>query len=274
MRKELLISQIKQIQLNILLKVADFCKENNINYFLTAGTLIGALRHKGFIPWDDDIDIVMLRDDYNKFISIFNKVSEEKNIKVFSPNDKNYPYTYAKVSDTRTMLIENKYLSKIFELGINIDVFPLDYLTDDFNSSLKFLKKIYKYNSILELKQISLDKKRSFYKQLSIIVIQFVLKIFSYKWLINKINVLAQKNINNEGSKYIGQIVIKAKGEKEILERSWFAKAVDVTFEKNLFKAPIGYDAYMKRLFGNYMQLPPKEKQITHHYYKAYYIGE
>lgn len=273
-KEELSINQIKKIELDILLKFDKFCKQNNIKYFITAGTLIGALRCKGFIPWDDDIDVVMLRPDYNRFLSLFNEKQTEKNIKVFSPNDKNYPYAYAKVSDTNTLLIESSSLTKMFKLGVNIDVFPLDFLTDDYKSSLKFVKKISFYNTILTLKYFSLDKKRPFYKQFIIATILFVLKMFSYTWLVDKIDKLAQQNINNSNSKYVGQIVLKAKGEKEILERQWFEKTTDVPFENYYFKAPIGYDAYMKRLFGNYMELPPKEKQVSNHYVKAYYIGE
>ncbi len=273
-KKLLKLEQIKQIQLNILLEVAAFCDKNGIQYFLTAGTLIGALRHKGFIPWDDDIDLVMLRPDYERFIALFNNRPQVNHIQVVSPQNKHYPYAYAKVMDTQTVFIEDSSMIKKFPLGVNIDIFPLDFLTDDWKNACRWVKYVYRYNTLLAIKHISLDKPRSWYKRGLIWLAQSFLKIIPTTWLIKRINTLAQNYITQPQSKYIGQIVLQAKGEQEIVERSWFASCVPVSFEGYTFAAPVGYDQYLKRLFGNYMQLPPKEQQISHHYFKAYYKGE
>lgn len=272
--KQLHIEQIRQIQLRILLEVADFCDKNNITYFLTAGTLIGALRHKGFIPWDDDIDLVMLRPDYERFISCFNKRAEQSQIKVVSSADKNYPYSFAKVMDGNTIFIESKVLFDQFPLGINIDIFPLDFLTDDFHAACKWINHMYRYSGLLAIKQISLDKSRPWYKQYAIYILQTVLRLIPTGWLVHRINLLAQQYGSQANSKYIGQIVLRAKREREIIRREWFSSCISVDFEGHKFAAPIGYDNYLKRLFGNYMQLPPKEKRISHHYFKAYYKGD
>ncbi|MBO4675430.1 MAG: LicD family protein [Elusimicrobiaceae bacterium] len=273
-QKSLVLNEVKQIQLNILLEVADFCDKNKITYFLTAGTLIGALRHKGFIPWDDDIDLVMLRPDYERFIALFNQRAAQSSLRVVSGADKNYPYSYAKVMDERTEMIENQALFNQFPLGVNIDIFPLDFLTDDWQTACKWIKHIYRYNWLLEIKHISLDKPRPWYKQNTIRILQTILKLVPTDWLVRKINTLAQRYATQLRSKYVGQIVLKTKGEREIVEQAWFASTVPVDFEGHRFAAPVGYDAYLKRLFGNYMQLPPKEKQISHHHFKAYYKGE
>ena len=274
MQHNLKLDEIQKIQLNILLEVADFCDKNGITYFLTAGTLIGALRHQGFIPWDDDIDILMFRPDYEKFISIFNKRKNAGTKKVFATGYKNYPYAFAKVSDENTVLVESENLNKYFQIGVNIDVFPLDYLGDDLSLANKFVNYIYRYGGLMDIKNISLDRPRPWYKQTFIKIAQMCFKIFSYKYLISKINQIARKYENQTNSKYIGQIVLKAKGEREILERKWFSSTIELLFENHLFKAPVGYDAYLRRLFGNYMQLPPPGKRVSTHYIKAYYKGE
>ena len=273
-KENLTVQQLKQIQLNILLEVAAFCDKNNIKYFLTAGTLIGALRHKGFIPWDDDIDLVMLRPDYERFIAEFNTRPMANTFKVVSPQNNNYPYAYAKVMDTSTVFIENSALFKQFPMGVNIDLFPLDFLTDNYASAQTLLRQVYRYNRLLGIKSISLDKQRSWYKQTCLILLKGILKPFTINWLTQRINKLAQKYVSQTTSKYVGQIVLEAKGEREIVERAWFDSCVPVPFEGHSFAAPVGYDQYLKRLFGDYMQLPPKEKQISHHYFKAYYKGE
>ena len=268
------LNQVKQLQLQILLEVAAFCDKNGIQYFLTAGTLIGALRHQGFIPWDDDIDLVMLRPDYERFIALFNNRSQVNHIQVVSPQNEHYPYAYAKVMDTQTVFIEDSSMAKKFPLGVNIDVFPLDFLTDDWKSACRWVHHVYRYNTLLAVKHISLDKPRAWYKQGLIRLAQAFLKTIPTGWLIKRINILAQNYAAQPQSKYVGQIVLKAKGEREIVERAWFGSGVCVPFEGHVFTAPAGYDPYLKRLFGNYMQLPPKEQQISHHYFEAYYKGE
>lgn len=132
------IEEIKKIQLEILKYVDQFCSQNNIKYALGYGTLIGAVRHKGFIPWDDDIDIIMRRNDYNRFIELFSK--ETGRYKVWSHNlQTDYPIPYAKVTDEKTLKLEgtNYYV----ERGVDIDVFPLDDLPNDEKAVDKVFKK-------------------------------------------------------------------------------------------------------------------------------------
>lgn len=115
----------KKIQLSILRDIDVFCQKNQIKYFLAFGTLLGAIRHKGFIPWDDDIDIAMPRPDYNKFILSFNGMVD--NLKVLAPEiDLDYYAPYANVYDTRTVLEEKGTSHLKFEIGVKIDVFPID----------------------------------------------------------------------------------------------------------------------------------------------------
>ena len=121
-RKYINVEELKHIQLDMLSDIAEFCEQNNIKYFLAYGTLIGAIRHKGYIPWDDDIDICMPRPDYDKFLSLYNKKDSAYKAVAFEL-DENYKLPFAKVNDTRTVMWETMYDQDVF--GVYIDVFPL-----------------------------------------------------------------------------------------------------------------------------------------------------
>lgn len=138
--RELTVEEHKKIALDILIEIAKFCDENKISYYLAYGTLVGAVRHKGFIPWDDDIDIQMPRNDYEKFVRRFN--AGHKHLQVVSPTDNAAKHTFAKVIDTRTVKVENGINYKDNEyLGIDVDVFPLDGQPDDEKEYKKYYKK-------------------------------------------------------------------------------------------------------------------------------------
>lgn len=267
MEKTIDLKQLKSIQLEVMDYFHNWCQENGITYFITAGTLIGALRHKGFIPWDDDIDVVMLRTDYEKMLTAF---SNDGRYKIYSiETDASCIYPYAKVYDSETMMMEGDEKDPI-PIGVNIDIFPLDNVTDNYEDGVKMKKQICMLNDILGVKQLD-RANRGFMKNMTVAVLRGISKLYSYPWLISRIIKKSKKYIDNNDSRYIVNAVIHAKGEKEILEREWFASAVDLEFEGRQYKAPIGADQYMRRLFGDYMQLPPEDKRVSHHRFKAYY---
>lgn len=267
MQKSIDINQLKSIQLEVMDYFHKWCQENGITYFITAGTLIGALRHKGFIPWDDDIDLVMLRTDYEKMLSLY-------------PNDGRYRlyaiekdatciYAYAKIYDSETLMVEGDEKDHP-AIGVNIDIFPLDNVTDNYEDGKRLKKQLHLLNDILGVKQLD-RANRGFIKNVMVSVLRSISRCFSYPWLVRRIIKKSKKYIDNNNSRYIVNAVIYAKGEREILEREWFKETIDLEFEGRKYKAPIGADQYMKRLFGNYMQLPPEDKRVSHHRFKAYY---
>jgi len=263
--KELTVSQIKEIQLNILQVIADFCDKNNITYFLGSGTLIGAIRHQGYIPWDDDIDLLMPRPDYEVFISIFNK--DDSNFKVFSnENDSKYCYPFAKVSDQRTLLVED--LNENFEgIGINVDIFPIDGLPEKKKEQVKLFKKITIVQKLLSYTSTPIRKERKLYKNW----ILRIIKLLNANCLVNKLSDLAKSNKYNN-AKEVGMIVWSSNKSIPSVSKQVFEKYKLELFEGEEYKVPIGYHQWLTKVYGDYMKLPPEDKRVSHHHFKAYLI--
>ena len=250
MKKELSLEEKKKILVSILSEVHNFCDENNLKYFLTGGTLIGAVRHKGFIPWDDDIDIYMPRNDYEKFLCKFNKESER----------------YQVIS----LKIEN--VDSDYKMGIYLDIFPLDNLSSNYNEALSLYKAVSFYRKLLAIKNAASDSKRKPYMNFILKVGKVVIMPVSRKWILRQIDMLSQKYREDTSSQYIGAICAAFYGE--ILRSEWFTERCLLEFEGRKFWAPKGYDAFLTQLYGDYMQLPPEEKRVTHHDNKAWLVED
>ncbi len=259
---------IKEIELNILNKVVDYCEENKLRYFLTGGTLIGAVRHKGFIPWDDDIDINMFRSDYDFFFENFNNnrtdnlraISIETNSDFYSANGKVY--------DNSIALIEN--INKPVEIGINIDIFPLDYLPDDEVLRKKLNKKVGRERNILKLKNIKISSERSFCKNAILFCSQILLMPIKREKIIKKITSLSKSYDEKDDCTYLAAISTLIWGEKEIFRKEDFEKTIKVEFEGRKYDAHSGFDRTLRQVYGDYMLLPPLEKRVSHHSYKVF----
>lgn len=261
--------EVKEIQLEILNEFADFCEKNNLEYFLIYGTLLGAIRHKGYIPWDDDIDIAIKRSDYIRLIKEFNNHS--KDYKFISYElDKKFPYTFGKIMKKGTLVIEDSDF-QYKDLGINIDVFPIDKFSENEQIRKETMKKISFYRKVLEIKGSNNESiKNNFMLKHKTIFAKIIFKVYSVKGIIKKIIKLATK-ANNEDSKLAG-IKVWGYGEKEIMPLEWYSKFIKTNFEGALYKIPANYDEILSQIYGNYMRLPKKEDQITHHSYEAYLI--
>ena len=267
--KALNLKEIQQIELELLLKFDLVCKSNNLRYSLGGGTLLGAIRHKGFIPWDDDIDVMMPRPDYEKFLSICKSKKTDFNLVTYDTVE-GYNGLFAKIWDPNT-IVKDDLMEMTFEIGVNIDVFPLDGLGKSEEEAYKIFKRT-AWNR--EMLNAVLWKKFFRSKTHSILVepirfTMFVLSRFSNpKKLLRKVD---EENLRHsfEGSKYAG-CVCGSYREKEIMPTDTFENYIDLDFEGEKLKAIANYDEYLTKHYGNYMQLPPEEKQQTHHTYKAY----
>lgn len=263
------LEEQKKLQLEMLKFLKDICDKYSITYFLGGGTLLGAIRHKGYIPWDDDIDIMLPRKDYNKLLEIFNNESYESYKILSYKNTSDYYYSFAKLVDTRTILIENDY-EKISEMGVYIDLFPIDELPDEENKIKKVLKKYIFWDRILMcyIQKNFLKYNANFIKILYKKSMKFFIKTFKLKNnILNNIDKICTKYTNTNTVACITGVYF----EKEIMPKSYISDYVMVEFEGEEFKAPIGYDEYLTKHYGDYMKLPPKEKQVSNHNTKVFW---
>lgn len=256
------IEELKSIQLGILNEVANFCEKHELTYFLAYGTLLGAIRHHGYIPWDDDIDIVMPRPDYERFVSSFNKADSNWQVIDHCQNP-DYLLPFAKVHDLRTILYETRYKGGgVF--GVNIDVFPLDGF-----GNMKQIKKIKRLSQYLNAKKAVIDRQRSLKKNAIIAIGKLFLLGTTPSQIVDKMEIVAKKN-PYENSKKVKSF-FSVYGEKEVCEKSLLEETTFATFEGRKYRVPKNYDSYLRMIYGDYMQLPPKEEQVTHHTFKAWW---
>lgn len=237
-----------------------FCCENNLRYYALGGTMLGAARHNGFIPWDDDIDVGMPRKDYEKLVLLMQNNQDGRYIfETPLTEEKDYFYALSKLYDSKTTLIENtKYKVK---RGIFIDIFPLDGVGNTLEESTKFAKKIYKINNLLMLKTSGFRKGRSFYKNLAIFLFRFV-PIDPKRVLYKLVKKCAEKDYDK--CLYIGNLM-GAWLFKEIMPKKYMGKPKLYKFENIEIFGVEDPEAYLTSLYGNWRQLPPEEKRITHH---------
>ncbi len=266
--KEMTSKELKSCALGILLFIDNICKENDITYYLCGGTLLGAFRHKGFIPWDDDIDIMLPRADYDLFLRIF---PFNERYRIMRPlEDKGYPYPYAKVADTRTQKKEYGLRSKYHLYGVDVDVFPIDSLPNSEEECLDYFKEIEKLDINLNCLKLKYTKGKTFFstmkKFLGITIsrVSEMLGLISIKKLLMQFDVLTRK-YNSMKSDYCGITSISHYGIKERNKKKDYAPTISVEFEGHIFPSPSNYNVYLSQLYGKtYMQMPPTSLRVNH----------
>lgn len=281
--KELTSIELKTVELDILKNVANFCDVNHLRYNLGGGTLLGAVRHKGFIPWDDDIDISMPRPDYMKFIEKYNGSSENYFVKSIE-NDGSYIYTNAKVYDKRTYLKDFLVSKSLSYSGVHIDIFPVDGIPETHisreilyliqrlliimvnGSSMRYIRSHKYYDSTSSLANI-LGIFRTIMKFSAI----SIFKIFPTNKLVKLVNSNLERYSYNK-SEYVACLVACIHGAScEKMRKMDFEHRIKLQFEDLLFWSPACYKLYLQNLYGDYMKLPPVENRKPHHNFKAYW---
>ena len=250
-----------QIKLVEMLKwFHEYCDKENLRYYALGGTMLGAMRHKGFIPWDDDIDIGMPRKDYERLQDVFdNNANQRYMLETPSTDKKDFCYPYVKLFDKETTLVENqKY--KIVR-GLYLDIFPLDGLGNNIETAKRIYKTIEHNRNLLLLKTSGIRKGRSFAKNAAICLFKII--PINEKKLLRR--VANPNNIQDYDSSVIGGNTLGAWRWKEIMPINHMGTPTLYQFENIEIYGAENADAYLSHLYGDWRQLPPKEKQVTHH---------
>lgn len=261
MNKELSLNEIKQIELQILIEFRRICNELGLRYYLSGGTLLGAIRHKGFIPWDDDIDLAMPRSDFNKLIEFSHRYQNDTyKFLFFSKSGVLLPY--AKFVNTKTH-IDAKYAEDEMQQHLWLDIMPMDGLPEDLNEVTQIYKTAEYYRKIIGLCNAKLGEGKSTAKKLVKYILKPLALIYGKERAIDNLNKLAMK-YDYDSSKYVGAITWGLYGASEKMLKTEVDKVTEITFENNQFFTFSCWDSYLKELYKDYMQLPPIEKRINH----------
>lgn len=259
-------------ELEILTRIDKICKQLNLEYFLIYGTLLGAVRHHGFIPWDDDLDIAMPREDYAKFIDYFDTNADQLLPLrcVYGWTDKKYSYAMSRITDMNYKLVytdRGPYAKE--DMGLFVDVYPYDGMGNDLKSAIKIMKR--STNTLNWIRRATLHTPVKTDNKIKKAVQPFVYsfakrrgKDFYHDKLISYISSNSYKD-----SSYVGLLVWDSSADC-IFEKDKIEPLTQIQFNGRKFNAPKDSDYVLKTIYGNYMELPPVEQRVPTHYYGAY----
>ena len=256
---------VKRAMLDILREVKRICNNNNINYFLIGGTLIGAIRHKGYIPWDDDIDIGMIREDYEKFLNICKEQLNPQFKLSTWENETDYPNVYAKIKIKGTTYIERMTQYTKQDKEIFIDVFPFDNSPQSSVIAKLHGGRIAFYRRLLAIKcGVDFSGNSSLLKRSINSLLKLICSFFSRSHLYEKNNALC-KLYNKTDTKYVVNACGSYSYMTERVPKELFNSLISTKFECYYFNVPKEYDRYLKHVYGNYMELPPENLRNSRH---------
>ena len=254
--------EIKDVELGVMDYIHNLCQKENINYSLAYGTLLGAVRHKGYIPWDDDVDISLKRDEYDK---LYQAVLRDNDpiYKVASwENDARYPYPFYRVYDARTVY-ENNYIENDIDLGICVDVFPFDYYADVNKEMAKL--DIYRRLSVYTL--YGIHSKNAGLKNIIRYLLVLVFRLTRVKTWNKKMNLLSMQANDNDSIDYL----MENKRTSTKFEKTLLDKVMDSPFEDRTYKIPEASHQILSAIYGDdFMEIPPVEKRVKHDDFVAY----
>lgn len=255
--KELNLKEIHEILLDILLDVDDFCRERNLRYSLSYGTLLGAVRHKGYIPWDDDVDLMMPRPDFERFVATYGQRGPYNCLYMENSDRGQFIQCYAKVQDIRTVSIERKR-SNVYRFGLNLDIFPVDVAPADAALHETFAKTVTRFRHRIYLSQRPFFP-FTFHDPL-------IPKIQAHRhsplWWAQQCEEYLKQYAASD-SPYAGP-VSDGMGTVEIFRQSLFADYVTLPFEGHRLQAIADWETFLVQMYGDYMTLPPENKRRTH----------
>ncbi len=258
------VDKLKLCLLNMLSWFHDYCVKNNLRYYLVEGTMLGAARHQGFIPWDDDIDVGMPRPDYELLKKkIKGTVQDNKYLLETEESEKqDYYYAYSKLYDIRTTQIEDRRVKVV--RGVGIDIFPIDGIGDTLKDAKRNFKKIGFWLDILTSRVVAIRGGRKWYKNLSVTVFQALPNMLvNEKRLLKRISMLCQQR-SFDNSEYVGSLVTTYRA-KEIMPREFYGEPTLYRFENIEAYGVQDFESYLSHLYGDWRKLPPEDQRQTAH---------
>lgn len=263
--KRIPLDEHKSLLIGILKNIKSCCEENGITYYLAFGSLLGAIRHKGFIPWDDDVDLLMTREEYNKFRDIFNETNSRYKLIDYDINN-NFDSPLPKVVDTDTILTQS-VVNEIEPIGVYVDIFILDNLP---NGSIK--RNIYLYQLTYLQKAWSFIRyKRSYSYSSPLFYLYHLFRIIIKPITVVKILDKHSQKYNSFNTKYVGTNSFSSNRFKYVYLKEWFDEVTYVDFENEEYLTTKYWDDLLRKVYGDYMQLPPPDERVSTHEFEAYY---
>lgn len=254
------LQQLKECERDMLEAFVNICNKHKIKYFLQGGTLLGAVRHQGFIPWDDDVDVSLPRHEYERFIAIAQSELPSYYFLQTKDTDPEYPNNFAKIRDSRTTFIETSARHLNINHGAYIDIFPIDYYPDGFKAKIFEIKKkllTWRINTAFYMPEMSLKSKIA--TLISCILYPSRRKAIEKREKLYKSVKPSQRVVNNSGAWL----------EKEVIPKRWCAETAEMTFEGIRVQGSAEYDEWLTYVYGDYMQLPPESERKGHHFTDA-----
>lgn len=255
-------AEIKEVELGVMDYIHNLCQKENINYSLAYGTLLGAVRHKGYIPWDDDIDISLKRDEYDKLYQAILRDNDPIYKVVSWENDARYPYPFYRVYDARTVY-DNNYIGNDIDLGICVDVFPFDYYTD----VNKDMVKLDTYRRLSVYTLYGIHNKNAKLKNIVRYLLVLLFRLTRVKTWNQKMNILSMQEKDGDFIDYL----MENKRVSTKFDKSFLDTTIDSPFEDRVYKIPVAYQQILSAIYGDdFMEIPPIEKRVKHDDFLAY----
>jgi lipopolysaccharide cholinephosphotransferase len=270
----MVMNDLQKVEFELLKIYIDFCEKHNLRYFLVGGSALGAVRHQGFIPWDDDVDVAMPREDYDKFIELGKKEFVGEIFLQTYETDPEYPYNFAKLRNSKTTFVEWVYQFTNMNHGVWIDIFPLDGISKKqgkINFAMKWrIYRIWPRLLLIGAKSVSRYPRKWWWILdilLDIILLPFML--FNIGHFMNKRIDKIMRKKKYEDCYYVANMQGAWFG-REIVKREYFGNGTKAMFEGMEVMIPEKYDEFLTSIYGNYMKLPPIEKQVGKHNHAGY----
>lgn len=272
MRRQLEVKESQAVATQVLTVIADICEQQSLRYCLIYGTLIGAVRHQGCIPWDDDVDIMMPRPDYDKLLAYFYENGDKwPHLKVFNHDVcPDYPYMITRISDDRYVIeMENE---KPYGMGVFVDIYPFDGLGNTPEEALKYGMKGDRLSSLCyqaTRDHFAMETTTSPLRKVLKLPVYLISRMLGKDRFQDKLESLARVKPYDE-NEYVGCVVWLSGGMKDIFPREWFEETELAEFDGYQFRIPKRYHEILRHIYGDYMQLPPEKDRVGHHCYKVY----